>query len=813
MPHPPTCTLACAPPPGPWPMPTCTHAKMPACLLPTIERGRLFRLREACGHNPDNTEKLELPSISQVHSRGPVDSSWYSTQFQPRPTVSSERLPALPQIQSGANTSSNSSSPRGGSISSASAIHSSASSHTSYSSSINGGHSGFKTPSPEQTPQTLGRDPHSLNGHAHESPYTHQHHSGYSYGTDTYGSMNQMQSYPDVNQQHMSATPTHATSTGPPSTMGYTNSLVQGSYYPTSYGNGLPTPSSSGMSSALIPAPLPLPAMSSGGPGGSVPGSQGHSAPYTFDTTGQIAPPGMKPRVTATLWEDEGSLCFQVEARGVCVARREDDHFINGTKLLNVAGMTRGRRDGILKSEKTRRVVKIGPMHLKGVWIPYERALDFANKEKITESLYPLFVQDIGALLYHPSNARNPGGTVAAALDRRRPDSQQRYIGAPTGSQPPSLHHHHSLSNPSIGAQLQQSPHSIAPHPSAGRPGMDRAHTFPTPPTSASSLIGMGSSGSSYEWGSSGVSNMQGNQPLSIDTGLSNARSVPTTPATTPPGNMPNMSQYPTSQGYDSARPMYSAPPNQPGQYGAPQSVPRYAQPVQSAPYHKTEMAPFGKSEMAPPVRAGGEPVQQADVKPVEGLLNQGEHVGPVAGEEEADHEHDNEYTHTSGPYSNRGAYSYASSTGGLSGEHVSPKMTGSPRQNGSGRATPRSAQTGWARGYGPSGTSQLPSSNLFNVMSDTRSSANGNGGPDGYPAPAPLHSGYASQYSPVNGSKRIRELDDDETDYGRPASRDASVNDIEGLKRRKTITESTMGGAVGGDIQRAKSTIAQRRR
>jgi hypothetical protein len=45
-----------------------------------------------------------------------------------------------------------------------------------------------------------------------------------------------------------------------------------------------------------------------------------------------------------------------------------DNHFINGTKLLNVAGMTRGRRDGILKSEKTRHVVKIGPMHLKGVW-------------------------------------------------------------------------------------------------------------------------------------------------------------------------------------------------------------------------------------------------------------------------------------------------------------------------------------------------------------------------------------------------------------------------------------------------------------
>lgn len=57
------------------------------------------------------------------------------------------------------------------------------------------------------------------------------------------------------------------------------------------------------------------------------PGPAPHSYPTAapFDTTGQIAPPGMKPRVTATLWEDEGSLCFQVEAKGVCVARREGE--------------------------------------------------------------------------------------------------------------------------------------------------------------------------------------------------------------------------------------------------------------------------------------------------------------------------------------------------------------------------------------------------------------------------------------------------------------------------------------------------------
>ena len=43
----------------------------------------------------------------------------------------------------------------------------------------------------------------------------------------------------------------------------------------------------------------------------------------TSTTDAVRPPPRMKPRVAATLWEDEGSLCFQVEARGVCVARRE----------------------------------------------------------------------------------------------------------------------------------------------------------------------------------------------------------------------------------------------------------------------------------------------------------------------------------------------------------------------------------------------------------------------------------------------------------------------------------------------------------
>lgn len=82
------------------------------------------------------------------------------------------------------------------------------------------------------------------------------------------------------------------------------------------YSNGITSPPAAAVPGNLPGSQpvLPLPGVSS---------QSGMPTPYTFDTTGQHPPPGMKPRVTATLWEDEGSLCFQVEARGICVARRE----------------------------------------------------------------------------------------------------------------------------------------------------------------------------------------------------------------------------------------------------------------------------------------------------------------------------------------------------------------------------------------------------------------------------------------------------------------------------------------------------------
>lgn len=162
----------------------------------------------------------------------------------------------------------------------------------------------------------------------------------------------------------------------------------------------------------------------------------------TPDSVGQKPPPGIKPRVTTTMWEDEGTLCFQVEAKGFCVARREDNNMINGTKLLNVAGMTRGRRDGILKSEKVRHVVKIGTMYLKGVWIPYERALEFAQREQIVDILYPLFVADIRSFLYHPVNYTRTIQVLAAAERKKQADQYRLQQAAAQAAQVAAAQQH-----------------------------------------------------------------------------------------------------------------------------------------------------------------------------------------------------------------------------------------------------------------------------------------------------------------------------------------------------------------------------------
>ncbi|KAJ2806870.1 hypothetical protein H4S07_003706 [Coemansia furcata] len=97
---------------------------------------------------------------------------------------------------------------------------------------------------------------------------------------------------------------------------------------------------------------------------------------------------------------------------------------INGTKLLNVVGMSRGKRDGILKNEKGRRVVKVGPMHLKGVWIPFDRARFLAEQFKVVDVLFPIFQPDPNSYLYGTLPIASP--STAAGL----PTSADPYSAA-----------------------------------------------------------------------------------------------------------------------------------------------------------------------------------------------------------------------------------------------------------------------------------------------------------------------------------------------------------------------------------------------
>jgi hypothetical protein len=102
---------------------------------------------------------------------------------------------------------------------------------------------------------------------------------------------------------------------------------------------------------------------------------------------------------------------------------------INGTKLLNVVGMSRGKRDGILKNEKGRVVVKVGAMHLKGVWITFTRAKDLATKFKIVDILYPLFVEDPSVFLSVPppppsTSSTTNGGVLPMMLPSSNPSAR-----------------------------------------------------------------------------------------------------------------------------------------------------------------------------------------------------------------------------------------------------------------------------------------------------------------------------------------------------------------------------------------------------
>lgn len=259
---------------------------------------------------------------------------------------------------------------------------------------------------------------------------------------------------------------------------------------------------------------------------------------------------------------------------------------------------------------------------------------------------------------------------------------------------------------------------------------------------------------------------------------------------------MHGMPTYQGQSGYDHSKSYYSAPPPAHSQY-APHTpmtqsgISSYGQSLPNVSYVKNEMAP-------PTGRAPGAPeAETSDLK--SDRYSQSNGPAESVAEQESEYLQDQGGAYGAG----RGSYSYATnpSVGSLTGEHsqLTPEMTGSPQQNGSGRMTPRSSNPPphWP-GYN---TPPRPAATtLYNAVSDTRGTPV-NGVSDPY-SMAAMPSGMGSA-----GTKRMR---DDEDDVIRPDS----AGDYES-KRRKTLTDATIPSGLGGPLLQPMkpSAVMNRRR
>lgn len=369
-----------------------------------------------------------------------------------------------------------------------------------------------------------------------------------------------------------------------------------------------------------------------------------------------------------------------------------------------------------------------------------------------------------------------------AAADRRKQDQGQQMRSNSTSHGLPSIHHQQQ---PAM-AQVPGPQTTLPSHSSLARPGLERAHTFPTPPTSASSVInGMGAS-ESFNWQGHGMNGQQ---------------------ATTPPGStLQSLQSYPSSAhgGYDSQRQMYNAPSSQQSPYQSASTSSQDRLYGQAGSYPKTDMAPPSSRPATTGILA-----DHSEAKP-NGVMSSDQPAHQQPGEEEGEHEQDPEYTHDSGAYDpTRGSYNY-NAPGGMPNDNsnMPPEMTGSPNHPpASGRATPRTAAQPQSY-YQHTGYNTPPrvqqSSNLYSVMSNDRPATNGASTGDVYaPAgemPGSINHGYAPRAPLLNGSSAgvKRGRDDDE------ANNAGAVD----LKRRKTMMETSVPAPVYDAMNQSASTV-----
>ena len=255
-----------------------------------IHRGLILILNFATTSSPGqsrrvdiNTEKLELPSISQVQTRGPADIPFYNSHYYQRPLLSSDRLPHLNLPQSYAASSSYGPAPPR-SVLPEPQISGSQYGPSAYPSAQQG--IGLKTPSPSPTGQNLTPPhPHGIPDDSSEHPDYPTHsqsiqpydpiverfkdamnqqqymdsHQSYSSAGQSYASQpttaGNMSHYPQYQQQPPVLQPGPGTYAPSPTSYNQQYNYQNGVASPQSAGHSVPSSMGSQMNSAMLPLP------------------------------------------------------------------------------------------------------------------------------------------------------------------------------------------------------------------------------------------------------------------------------------------------------------------------------------------------------------------------------------------------------------------------------------------------------------------------------------------------------------------------------------------------------------------------------
>jgi regulatory protein SWI6 len=125
-----------------------------------------------------------------------------------------------------------------------------------------------------------------------------------------------------------------------------------------------------------------------------------------------------------------------MEVNGVAVMRRIADSWLNTTHILKVAGVDKSVRTKILKETQTgiHQKVQGGYGKYQGIWVNYNRGIEFCRQYGVEKLLQPLLEYDIGMACRTPTKEqaialKNMSSTVANAvnaLGRTRIDSPGR---------------------------------------------------------------------------------------------------------------------------------------------------------------------------------------------------------------------------------------------------------------------------------------------------------------------------------------------------------------------------------------------------